>query len=72
MAGAGGGAGEMADGGVNMKKEAELCGECQAKMEEGYKVIALPRPANNKITCALCGRRRYGGTYRLEKKQGAR
>lgn len=50
--------------------EKELCGECAEKAKDGYKVTQLPKPANNKITCALCGRRWYGGTYRLEKQKG--
>lgn len=51
-------------------KEITLCGECAAKMADGYKLVRLPRPINNKITCGLCGRRRYGGTYQLKKKGG--
>ena len=47
----------------------ELCGTCAAKMEESYKLVQLPRPANNKIFCSLCQRRRYGATYKVEKKK---
>ena len=46
-----------------MPKEIELCYECTQKMQEGYRLQQLPRPANNKITCGLCGRRRFGATY---------
>ena len=51
-----------------MAKEVTLCGECAAKAEDGWKLTQLPRPANNKITCAICARRRYGATYLMEKK----
>lgn len=51
-----------------MKKILPLCGECAAKMAEGYSVKALPKAANNKVTCGLCNRRRYGGSYQIEKK----
>jgi len=54
-----------------MKKEITLCGPCAAKMADGYKLTQLPRPINNKITCGLCGRRRYGGTYQVGKKAPA-
>lgn len=46
-----------------MPKEIELCHDCMEKMQEGYRLQQLPRPTNNKITCALCGRRRFGATY---------
>lgn len=50
-------------------KQIDLCGACAAKMADGYKLTQLPRPVNNKVTCGLCGRRRYGAAYRLEKKE---
>ncbi len=52
-------------------KEITLCGVCAAKMMDmdGYKLVRLPRPVNNKVTCGQCGRRRYGGTYQWEKKE---
>ena len=50
-------------------KTIDLCGICAAKMEEGYNLVQLPRPANNKIFCGLCQRRRYGATYKVEKKK---
>lgn len=46
-----------------MPKEIELCHDCMVKMQEGYRLEQLPRPANNKITCGLCGKRRFGATY---------
>lgn len=51
-----------------MKKQIDLCGTCAAKMEDGYKLVQLPRPANNKIFCGLCQRKRYGATYEVTKK----
>lgn len=49
-------------------KQIELCGQCAAKMADGYKLVQLPRPANNKVLCGLCNRRRYGATYEVTKK----
>lgn len=49
-------------------KTIELCGTCAAKMEEGYKLVQLPRPANNKIFCGLCQRKRYGASYEVVKR----
>ena len=46
----------------------ELCGQCAGKMAEGYKLVQLPRPANNKIFCELCQRKRYGATYEVTKR----
>lgn len=58
----------------------ELCGACAAKIEEAYRMnlggafrlIRLERPADNKIRCARCGRRRYGGKYELLPKMEGR
>lgn len=52
-----------------MAKTADLCGNCSAKMEEGYTLKMLRRGINNKITCALCNRRRFGATYEVEPKR---
>lgn len=53
-------------------KTIDLCGTCAAKMQDGYKLTQqFPRPANNKIFCAMCRRKRYGGTYQIEKKERA-
>ena len=43
-------------------------GACAGKMKYGYKLVQLPRPANNKIFCELCRRRRYGATYEVTKR----
>ena len=50
-------------------KTIELCGICAAKMADSYKLVQLPRPANNKIFCGMCQRKRYGATYEVEKKK---
>ena len=50
-------------------KTIDLCGICAAKMQEGYKLTQLPRPANNKVFCGLCRRKRYGATYQIKKKE---
>lgn len=49
-------------------KKIDLCAICAAKMQDGYKLVQLPRPANNKIVCGLCRRKRYGATYEVTKK----
>ena len=49
-------------------KTIELCGTCTAKMADGYKLVQLPRPSNNKIFCGLCQRKRYGSTYEVTQK----
>lgn len=46
-----------------MPKEIELCTPCAEKMKEGYRLQQLLRPANNKVTCGLCGKRRFGAKY---------
>ena len=50
----------------------DLCGECAAKMEAAYRLKKLERQADNKITCANCGRRRYGGKYEILPKMEGR
>ena len=47
----------------------ELCCPCAAKMETMYELKQIPRPANNKIFCVLCERRRYGATYEVIRKK---
>lgn len=51
----------------------DLCGACAAKMMESYKLKELERPADNKITCAHCRKRRHGAKYELmTRKEGAK
>lgn len=43
----------------------DICGTCLAAVREAYNIKLLTRGVGNKITCAKCGRRRYGGTYEV-------
>lgn len=49
------------------EKTYDLCGCCAAELLEAYTLVK-PKGGvvNQKITCAHCGKRRYGTTYRLE------
>ena len=50
-------------GGELMKLD--LCGACLAAVRAEHNIKLLTRGVGNKITCAKCGRRRYGGTYEV-------
>lgn len=50
---------------------ADLCGRCAARKAATHEVRKVAGGVDNKITCAACGRRRYGGTYEVTKKGGA-
>lgn len=43
----------------------DLCGACAAKLAEAYELRKVEQPADNKITCAHCRKRRYGAKYEL-------
>ena len=44
----------------------ELCGKCAAiKKSEGQAIKLIAGAANSKVTCEVCGRRRYGATYEV-------
>lgn len=43
----------------------DLCGACLAAVRAEHNIKLLTRGVGNKITCAKCGRRRYGGTYEV-------
>lgn len=49
----------------------DLCVPCAAKLSIGYAVRKVAGGADQKVTCAECGRRRYGGTYEVGKKECA-
>ncbi|MCM1439177.1 MAG: hypothetical protein NC131_08240 [Roseburia sp.] len=54
-------------------KKIDLCGACAAKLEAGFSVKKIAGGVDHKVTCAECGRRRYGGTYEVAsrpKKEG--
>lgn len=50
-------------------KKMELCGVCAAKLREEAEIKKVGGGADNKVTCAKCGRRRYGGTYEVGRKK---
>lgn len=49
--------------------ERDLCGACVAKLKVGFSVRKIAGGVNQKVICAECGRRRYGGTYEVSKKE---
>ena len=51
-----------------MQREMELCTPCAEKMKHDYELRTVRAGANQKVTCAGCGRRRYGAHYEVEKK----
>lgn len=53
-------------------KTRDLCGACAEMLREGYDLKRVAGGVDNKITCAHCGRRRYGATYTMEKKSKSR
>lgn len=47
-------------------KTIELCRPCaEARRAEGQALAATLQGVDRKIRCADCGRRRYGGAYRI-------
>ncbi len=44
-------------------KATDLCGACAAKLGTAYYLIKVSGGVDHKVTCAECGRRRYGGSY---------
>lgn len=50
-------------------KQANLCGRCAALVEEHYKLTRISGGRDNKVTCEVCGKRRYGGTYEITTKE---
>ena len=51
------------------KRKCDLCVPCAEQMKEGYTLRKVGGGVSNKVTCGLCGRRRYGSAYELEKKK---
>lgn len=53
-----------------MGKTMDLCRPCACAIEAEGEFTCRPSSGgvNNKVQCERCGRRRYGMTYRLEKK----
>lgn len=49
--------------------EREVCTPCIEKLKEaGHVAVLMTRGINQKVTCSVCGKRRYGGVYRVSKK----
>ncbi len=47
----------------------KLCGKCAALMQDAYEVHEVSRGVCEKVVCANCGKRRYGGTYEVQPKK---
>lgn len=48
--------------------EMDLCGACEAQLKaDGRDVRVVFGAANQKVTCAICGRRRYGAKFSVSK-----
>ena len=52
-----------------MSQKYDLCVACAEMLKEGYTLKKISGGVDNKITCSNCGRRRYGATYELTKKE---
>lgn len=50
-------------------KIADLCGRCAAIYADSYKVVRVAGGVDHKVTCSVCGNRRYGGTYEITNKK---
>lgn len=51
------------------QKRLELCHPCALKLiSGGVRIKKTESRADNKITCAECGRRRYGAVYERERR----
>ena len=55
-----------------MNKQHDLCGACAQQMKEGYTLKKICGGISNKVTCSHCGKRRYGATYELAKKEAGK
>lgn len=53
-----------------MNKRVTLCSQCIALAKDAYQVTESTR--RMKITCEICGKRRYGAECVLEKKTGTK
>ena len=50
----------------------DLCRPCAEAEKAKYAVKVISTGVNKKITCAVCGRRRYGATYEVGQKGAKR
>lgn len=53
-----------------MNKRVTICSRCIVLAKDAYKVTETTR--RQKMTCAICGKRRYGAECILEKKEKKR
>lgn len=51
-----------------MQKTMMLCGKCAAAMEDTMAITKLRERADQKITCSMCGRKRFGAEYQVGKR----
>ena len=63
--------GEQGKDGVTMKRKADLCGPCIARIGEAYNLIRVAGGVNRKVICSRCGKKRYGATYEMAVKKKA-
>ena len=55
------------------RQTVKLCGKCAAiKKDEGVKLVRIAGAADEKVTCELCGRRRFGGEFENKEKNDAK
>jgi len=52
-------------------KRLDLCLPCATLLQEAFILEKVAGGVDNKITCAKCGKRRYGATYETKKKKAA-
>lgn len=52
-----------------MMQTVELCGKCANLMKEGFALKRVAGGVDQKVTCANCGKRRYGATYEVSRKE---
>lgn len=55
-----------------MNKKHDLCGACAEQLKEGYSLKKISGGVSNKVTCSHCGKRRYGATYELARKEAGK
>ena len=53
-----------------MEKQAELCVPCAMLMQENYALRKTEGGRDHKVTCARCGKRRFGAKYEIRGKRG--
>lgn len=52
-----------------MKKEISLCYPCYLDHARAFELTEIKAPANKKITCDGCGKRRFGAVYAVGAKK---